>query len=218
MTGSIQGSAIDDSFESLSIAPGIGRRAAPPRVDHQHYVEAGDTRSAIDDRCYTEYGVVAHHGHTNKSTQPAKAKQTRRRSHQPSSSSSASRGKRRPSPSFCIRSKDGESVVMRNPFVQQRSSRARSIVSTAPSERSHETRDGKQASLPASTHSQPFKIRIRGKNGEECVKELRRPLYFASESAHAVGSQDTTAVNSESDTSDVRYWSADQLKHKNKCK
>ncbi|KAG9937449.1 hypothetical protein KCU98_g19740, partial [Aureobasidium melanogenum] len=108
MTGSIQGSAIDDSFETLTNAPDAwvsGRYAASPPVDYQHYVEPGDTRSAVDDRCSTEYGAVEHTRHFNKTAKPAKTDPKHRRSRQ-TSTKPPSHGKRRPSPSFRIRSKD----------------------------------------------------------------------------------------------------------------
>lgn len=57
MTPSVQASAIDDDFDfvpAFSYTP-----LSPPIVEHQQWVEPGDARSAIDDRCETEYGFVA---------------------------------------------------------------------------------------------------------------------------------------------------------------
>jgi len=121
MAGSVQGSAIDDSFETLTNAPDAwasGRNAAPMPVDYQHYVEPGDARSAVDDRCFTEYGAVEYPHHNNNMARPAaKSDQKRHRS------STKAQGKRRPSPSFRIRSKDGDSLVVSNPFVLRKTSR-----------------------------------------------------------------------------------------------
>lgn len=198
MTGSIQASAIDDSFETLTNAPDAwvsGRQAAPPPVDYQHYVEAGDERSAVDDRCFTEYGAVEFpHYATTANTTGQKRHSSRQTSSKPSS-----RGKRRPSPSFVIRGRNGESVVQSNPFMLRKSSRAHS---KAPS--SAKSEQAESDSNRSSTYAQPrtFKIRIRGKNGEEVIQEIRRPLHFASGS----GSRDTTAVAGDEEAAEVKYW------------
>ncbi|CAD0092150.1 unnamed protein product [Aureobasidium vineae] len=218
MTGSIQGSAIDDGFETLTNPPDAwvtGRYAIPPPVDYQHYVEPGDARSAVDDRCFTEYGAVEHAHHVNKTIKPAKPEQKRHRSRQ-ISTKSASHGKRRPSPSFRIRSKDGDSVVVSNPFVLRKPSRSQP---RPESEQSSQTDDQSQHSSTTISRSRAFQIRIRGKNGEEAIHEIKRPLHFASQS------QGTTLVGDESGREDVKYWSANQSssshkrdqKHNSKC-
>ncbi|CAD0112101.1 unnamed protein product [Aureobasidium uvarum] len=218
MTGSIQGSAIDDGFKTLTNAPDAwvtGRYAVPPPVDYQHYVEPGDTRSAVDDRCFTEYGAVENAHYDNKTTKPAKLEQKRHRSRQ-TSTNPASRGKRRPSPSFRIRSKDGDSLVVSNPFVLRKPSRPRP---RPESEQSSQTDDQSQYSSTTTARSRAFQIRIRGKNGEEAVHEIKRPLHFASQS------QGTTLVGGESGREDLKYWSANQSssshkrdrEHNSKC-
>ncbi|KAI4731826.1 hypothetical protein E4T49_00148 [Aureobasidium sp. EXF-10728] len=211
MTGSIEGSAIDDGFETLTNAPDAwitGRYTAPPFVDYQHYVEAGDARSAVDDRCFTEYGAVEHARHVNKTTKPAKTEQKRHRSRQ-TSTKPTSNGKRRPSPSFRIRSKDGDSLVVSNPFVLRKPSRPEP---RPESEQSSQTDDQSQYSSTTATRSRAFQIRIRGKNGEEAVHEIKRPLHFASQS------RGTTLVGDESGREHVKYWSANQSSSKHKSK
>ncbi|KAG9861689.1 WD40 repeat-like protein, partial [Aureobasidium melanogenum] len=209
MTGSTQGSAIDDSFETLTNAPDAwvsGRYAASPPVDYQHYVEPGDTRSAVDDRCSTEYGAVEHTRHVNRTAKPAKTDPKHRRSRQ-TSTKPPSHGKRRPSPSFRIRSKDGDSVVVSNPFVLRKPSRPQP---RRESESSSQTDDQSQYSSTTAAHSRTFQIRIRGKNGEEAIQEIKRPLYFASQSGDVRQSQATTLVGDESGRENVEYWAANQ--------
>lgn len=223
MTGSIQGSAIDDSFETLTNAPDAwisGRYDAPPPVDYQHYVEPGDARSAVDDRCFTEYGAVQHAPPVSNMIKPSKTDQKRHRSRQ-TSTKPAVHGKRRPSPSFRIRSKDGDSVTVSNPFVLRKPSRPR------PREDSEESSQTASQSQRSSTtaHSRAFQIRIRGKNGEEVVQDFARPLHFAPPSDEYRDSQATTAVGSKSDQGEVKYWSANQSSsshrrhqaHKSRC-
>ncbi|KAH0335671.1 WD40 repeat-like protein, partial [Aureobasidium melanogenum] len=223
MTGSIQGSAIDDSFETLTNAPDAwvsGRYAAPPPVDYQHYVEPGDTRSAVDDRCFTEYGAVEHTRYVSKTSRPSKPDLKHRRSRQ-TSTKPPSHGKRRPSPSFRIRSKDGDSVVVSNPFVLRKPSRPQP---RRESETSSQTDDRSHNSSTTAAHSRTFQIRIRGKNGEEAIQEIRRPLHFASQSGDVRESQVTTLVEDASGREDVKYWTANQAassqkhdqRHKNK--
>ncbi|KAH0278606.1 WD40 repeat-like protein, partial [Aureobasidium melanogenum] len=223
MTGSIQGSAIDDSFETLTNAPDAwvsGRYAAPPPVDYQHYVEPGDTRSAVDDRCFTEYGAVEHTRYVSKTSRPSKPDLKHRRSRQ-TSTKPPSHGKRRPSPSFRIRSKDGDSVVVSNPFVLRKPSRPQP---RRESETSSQTDDRSHNSSTTAAHSRTFQIRIRGKNGEEAIQEIRRPLHFASQSGDVRESQATTLVEDASGREDVKYWTANQAassqkhdqRHKNK--
>ncbi|KAH0366381.1 WD40 repeat-like protein, partial [Aureobasidium melanogenum] len=223
MTGSIQGSAIDDSFETLTNAPDAwvsGRYAAPPLVDYQHYVEPGDTRSAVDDRCFTEYGAVEHTRHVNKTTKPVKTDPKHRRSRQ-TSTKPPSHGKRRPSPSFRIRSKDGDSVVVSNPFVLRKPSRPQP---RREPETSSQTDDQSQHSSTTAAHSRTFQIRIRGKNGEEAIQEIKRPLHFAIQSGDIRESQATTLVGDDSCREDVKYWAANHSasnqkrdqRHKNK--
>lgn len=224
MTGSIQGSAIDDSFETLTNAPDAwvsGRYAAPPPVDYQHYVEPGDTRSAVDDRCFTEYGAVEHTRYVSKTSRPSKPDLKHRRSRQ-TSTKPPSHGKRRPSPSFRIRSKDGDSVVVSNPFVLRKPSRPQP---RRESETSSQTDGRSHNSTTTAAHSRIFQIRIRGKNGEEAIQEIRRPLHFASQSGDVRESQATTLVEDASGREDVKYWTANQAassqkhdqRHKNKC-
>ncbi|KAI5242670.1 hypothetical protein E4T43_04679 [Aureobasidium subglaciale] len=201
MAGSVQGSAIDDSFETLTNAPDAwvsGRYTAPPPVDYQHYVEPGDARSAVDDRCFTEYGAVEHAPYVNHVPRPVKADQKRHRSRQISSPKPAPPGrKRRPSPNLRIRSKDGESVVVSNPFVLRRPSRPQPDAAS-----SVQSEDGsEQSSSTTAARSRTFNIRIRGKNGEEAIQEIKRPLHFAS--------QEITVVGDESNSANVKYWSAD---------
>lgn len=209
MTGSIQGSAIDDSFETLTNASDAwvsGRYAGPPPVDYQHYVEPGDTRSAVDDRCFTEYGAVEHARPVNNMIKPSKTDQKRHRSRR-TSTKPAFHGKRRPSPSFHIRSKDGDSVTVNNPFVLRKPSRPRPREDSDVSSQA----DGQsQQSSTTAAHSRTFQIRIRGKNGEEVVQDLARPLHFALPSSGMRDSQATTAVGSKSDQEQVKYWSANQ--------
>ncbi|KAG9930975.1 hypothetical protein KCV02_g7890, partial [Aureobasidium melanogenum] len=209
MTGSTQGSAIDDSFETLTNAPDAwvsGRYAASPPVDYQHYVEPGDTRSAVDDRCSTEYGAVEHTRHVNRTTKPAKTDPKHRRSRQ-TSTKPPSHGKRRPSPSFRIRSKDGDSVVVSNPFVLRKPSHPQP---RRESELSSQTDDQSQYSSTTAAHSRTFQIRIRGKNGEEAIQEIKRPLYFASQPGDVRQSQATTLVADDSGRDNVEYWAANQ--------
>jgi hypothetical protein len=149
MAGSTQGSAIDDSFETLTNAPDAwvsGRYAAPPPVDYQHYVEPGDTRSAVDDRCFTEHGGAEYPRPISNTTKPSKTDQKRYRSRQPSTKP-ATQGKRRPSPSFRIRSRDGDSVVVNNPFVLRKPSRPQP---REDSEQSSETDSQSQRSIARS--------------------------------------------------------------------
>lgn len=224
MTGSIHGSAIDDSFETLTNAPDAwvsGRYAAPPPVDCQHYVEPGDTRSAVDDRSFTEHGAVEYTRLVNKPTKPTKTEPRHRRSRQ-TSSKPPSHGKRRPSPSFRIRSKDGDSVVVSNPFVLRKPSRPQP---RRDSESSSQTDDQSQYSSTTAPDSRTFQIRIRGKNGEEAIHEIKRPLYFASQSGHVRESQATTLVGDDLGHENLEYWAANQStssqnrdqKHKSKC-
>ncbi|CAD0100201.1 unnamed protein product [Aureobasidium mustum] len=208
MTGSIQGSAIDDSFETLTNAPDAwvsGRYAAAPPVDYQHYVEPGDTRSAVDDRCFTEHGAVEHTRYV-KTTKPAKADSKHRQSRQ-TSSKPPSHGKRRPSPSFRIRSKDGDSVVVSNPFVLRKPSRPQPRREAGSSS---QTDDQSQSSATTTARSRTFQIRIRGKNGKEAIHEIKRPLYFASQSGNVRESQATTLVGDDSGRENVEYWAANQ--------
>ncbi|KAI5204568.1 hypothetical protein E4T39_03511 [Aureobasidium subglaciale] len=204
MAGSVQGSAIDDSFETLTNAPDAwvsGRYAAPPPVDYQHYVEPGDARSAVDDRCFTEYGAVEHARHVSNITKPVKTDQKRHRSRQTSPTKpvltkpAPPGGKRRPSPNLRIRSKDGESVVVSNPFVLRRPSHPEPSEAT-----SVQSEVSSENSLTTAARSRTFNIRIRGKNGEEAIQEIKRPLYFAS--------QETAVVGDEFDSANVKYWSA----------
>ena len=198
MAGSVQGSAIDDSFETLTNAPDAwasGHNAAPIPVDYQHYVEPGDGRSAVDDRCFTEFGAVEYPHHNNNMTRPAEGDQKRHRS----STKTAAHGKRRPSPSFRIRSKDGDSVVVSNPFVLRKT--CRPPPSEAPSE---QTEEASQHSSSSAARSRTFQIRIRGKNGEEAIQEIKRPLHFASQSGRAR----TTVAGDQADAEEVKYWSA----------
>lgn len=224
MTGSIQGSAIDDGFETLTNAPDAwvsGRYAGLPPVDYQHYVEPGDTRSAVDDRCFTDYGAVEHVRHASNMIKPSKSDQTRHRSRQ-TSTKPVSHAKRRPSPSFRIRSKDGDSVVVNNPFVLRKPSRPRP---RGDSEESSQTDGESQRSSTADARSRTFQIRIRGKNGEEVIQNLERPLHFAPQSSGIRDSQATTAVGSKSGQAEVKYWSANQSSsshkriqtHKSQC-
>jgi hypothetical protein len=224
MAGSIQGSAIDDSFETLTNAPDAwnsGRFATAPPVDYQHYVEPGDTRSAVDDRCFTEFGAVEHTYPVSNMTKPSKTDQKRHRSRQ-TSTKPASHGKRRPSPSFRIRSKEGDSVVVSNPFVMRKPSRPHS---REDSEQSSETDIQSQRSSTSAARSRTYQIRIRGKNGEEVIQDMERPLHFAPRSSRARDSQATTAVGQDSDQKDVKYWSANQSssshtrdqRHNSKC-
>lgn len=224
MTGSIQGSAIDDGFETLTNAPDAwlsGRYAAPPAVDYQHYVEPGDTRSAVDDRSFTEHGAVEHTRHVNQPTMPTKTDPRHRRSRQ-TSCKPPSHGKRRPSPSFHIRSKEGDSVVVSNPFVQRKPSRPQP---RRESESSSQTDGQSQYSSTTAPDSRTFHIRIRGKNGEEAIHEIKRPLYFAFQSGDVRESQATTLVGDEPGRGNVKYWTANQSessqrcdqKHKNRC-
>jgi hypothetical protein len=220
MAGSTQGSAIDDSFETLTNAPDAwvsGRYAAPPPVDYQHYVELGDTRSAVDDRCPTEYGAVEHTRPISNTTKPSRTDSKRQRSRQPSTKP-ASHGKRRPSPSFRIRSRDGDSVVVNNPFVLRKPSRPQP---REDSEHSSQADSQSQRSSTTAAHYRTFQIRIRGKNGEEAIHDIKRSLHFASHR----DSQATTAVGDDSDREDVKYWSANQSssshkrdqRYKDKC-
>lgn len=224
MTGSVQGSAIDDSFETLTNAPDAwvtGRYAAPPPVDYQHYVEPGDARSAVDDRCSTEYGAVEHTHHVNNTTKSAKTDPKHRRSRQ-TSTKPPCQGKRRPSPSFRIRSKDGDSVVVSNPFVLRKPSRP---PSRREAESSSRTDHQSQYSSTTATHSRTFQIRIRGKNGEEAIHEIKRPLYFASQSGDVRDSQASTLVEDDSGREDVEYWATNRSassqkrdqRYQNKC-
>ena len=209
MTGSIQGSAIDDSFETLTNAPDAwvsGRYAAPPPVDYQHYVEPGDTRSAVDDRCFTQYGAVEHVRPVSNMIKSSKPDQKRYRSRQ-KPTKPASHGKRRPSPSFRIRSKDGDSVTVSNPFVLRKPSRPKS---REDSEASSQTDSQSQRSSTTAARSRTFQIRIKGKNGEEVIQDLERPLHFAPQSSGMRDSQATTAVGHISDQGVVKYWSANQ--------
>ncbi|KAG9994922.1 hypothetical protein KCU78_g18193, partial [Aureobasidium melanogenum] len=209
MTGSIQGSAIDDSFETLTNAPDAwvsGRYAASPPVDYQHYVEPGDTRSAVDDRCSTEYRAVEHTRHVNRTTKPAKTDPEHRRSRQ-TSTKPPSHGKRRPSPSFRIRSKDGDSLVLSNPFVLRKPSRPQP---RRESESSSQADDQSQHSSTTAAYSRTFQIRIRGKNGEEAIQEIKRPLYFAAQSGDVRQSRATTLVGDDSGRESVEYWAANQ--------
>ncbi|KAI5255162.1 hypothetical protein E4T42_01948 [Aureobasidium subglaciale] len=199
MAGSVQGPAIDDSFETLTNAPDAwvsGRYTAPPPVDYQHYVEPGDARSAVDDRCFTEYGAVEHAPYVNHVPKPVKTDQKRHRSRQITSPEPAlPGGKRRPSPNLRIRSKDGDSVVVSNPFVLRRPSRPQPDAAS-----SVQSEDGSEQSSTTAARSRTFNFRIRGKNGEEAIQEIKRPLRFAS--------QETTVVGDESDSASVKYWSA----------
>ncbi|KEQ74715.1 hypothetical protein M436DRAFT_71232 [Aureobasidium namibiae CBS 147.97] len=209
MTGSIQGSAIDDSFETLTNAPDAwvsGRYAGPPPVDYQHYVEPGDTRSAVDDRCFTEYGAVEHVHPVSNMIKPSKPGQKRHRSRQ-TSTKPASHGKRLPSPSFRIRSKDGDSVTLSNPFVLRKSSRPRPCEEA---EASSQTDSQSQRSSTTAARSRTFQIRIKGKNGEEVIQNLERPLHFAPQSSDMRDSQTTTAIEHISNQGVVKYWSANQ--------
>ncbi|THZ23170.1 hypothetical protein D6C91_03765 [Aureobasidium pullulans] len=200
MAGSVQGSAIDDSFETLTNAPDAwasDHNAAPIPVDYQHYVEPGDGRSAVDDRCFTEFGAVEYpHHNNNNMTRPAESDQKRHRS----STKTAAYGKRRPSPSFRIRSKDGDSVVVSNPFVLRKTCRPPPS-EAAPSE---QTEEASQHSSSSAARSRTFQIRIRGKNGEEAIQEIKRPLHFASQSGRAR----TTVAGDQADAEEVKYWSA----------
>ena len=224
MTGSIQGSAIDDSFETLTNAPDAwvsGRYAGTPPVDYQHYVEPGDTRSAVDDRCFTEYGAVQHVRPVSNMIKPSKTDQKRHRSRQ-TPTKPASHKKRRPSPSFHIRSKDGDSVTVNNPFVMRKPSRPRPHED---SEQSSQADGQSQQSSTTAARSRTFQIRIRGKNGEEVIQDLERPLHFALPSSGMRDSQATTAVGSKSGQGEVKYWSANQSSsshrrdqtHKSRC-
>ncbi|KAK6004610.1 hypothetical protein QM012_008472 [Aureobasidium pullulans] len=208
MTGSIQGSAIDDSFETLTNAPDAwlsGRYAAPPPFDYQHYVEPGDTRSAVDDRCFTEYGTVEHTRHVSKTTKPTKTDAKHRRSRQ-TSIQQPLHGKRRPSPSFRIRSKDGDSVVVSNPFVLRKPPRPQPHLGSGSSS---QTDEQSQYSSTTAARSRRFQIRIRGKNGEEAIHEIGRPLHFASHSSDARQSQATTLVGDDLGREDPQYWPTD---------
>ena len=201
MTGSVQESAIDDSFEGLTNAPDAwvsGPEFTPRPVDYQHFVELGDERSAVDDRCFTEYGVagIPSAQQHERSAHAARTTHPGHRSRRPSSKSS-SRGKRRPSPSFTIRSKDGQSVVRNNPFVLRRSTRSCSREPASNSD-NDDSESVNQHSV-RSSKSHAFKIRIKGKNGEEVVQDIRRPLVFTSSTVSRSGPGETTAVASESD-------------------
>jgi hypothetical protein len=223
MTGSTHGSAIDDGFETLTNAPdawATGRYAAPPRVDYQRYVEPGDTRTAVDDRCSTEYGAVEYARPVSNMPKPSKPDQKRHRSRQ-TSTKPVPHGKRRPSPSFRIRSKDGDSVVVSNPFVLRKPARPQP---REDSEQSSETESQSQQSSTTAARSRTFQIRIKGKNGEEAIHDIKRPLHFAPRSSRVHDSQATTAVGNESDR-EIKYWSANQSssvhkrdqRHKTKC-
>jgi hypothetical protein len=215
MTGSIHGSAIDDGFETLTNAPdawATGRYAAPPRVDYQRYVEPGDRRTAVDDRCSTEYGAVQYARPVSGMPKPSKPDQKRHRSRQ-ISTKPVPHGKRRPSPSFRIRSKDGDSVVVSNPFVLRKPSRPQPREN---SEQSSETDSQSQQSSTTAARSRAFHIRIRGKNGEEAIHDIKRPLHFAPRSTGVHDSRATTVVGHESDQEDVKYWSANRPPSSNK--
>ncbi|KAG9956783.1 WD40 repeat-like protein, partial [Aureobasidium melanogenum] len=67
-----------------------------------------------------------------------------------------------------------------------------------------------QYSSTTTARSRTFQIRIRGKNGEEAVQEIKRPLYFASQSGDVRESQATTLVGDDSGRQNVDYWAANQ--------
>ncbi|KAH0392360.1 hypothetical protein KCU89_g13543, partial [Aureobasidium melanogenum] len=78
------------------------------------------------------------------------------------------------------------------------------------SESSSQADDQSQYSSTTAAHSRTFQIRIRGKNGEEAIQEIKRPLYFASQSGDVRQSQATTLVGDDSCRENVEYWAANQ--------
>ncbi|KAF1346267.1 hypothetical protein BDV97DRAFT_372236 [Delphinella strobiligena] len=200
MPPSIQPSAIDDSFE---YTPTMSWTRPVQQVEYQHYVEPGDTRSAIDDRCKTEYGFVPDRPSfpvakdTNNLArnlgrsiieskkaaavvEPAKSKTVQVEAVKAQSTTPKPSSRPRPVHRYktiIIRGKDGQTDIRRNPFRIQRD-----VSKTRPQTPAPDSSKLEDKAIPSvaksSSSSGKQKVRIVGKDGQEKIMKLSMPLWY----------------------------------------
>ncbi|KAL1302996.1 hypothetical protein AAFC00_003312 [Neodothiora populina] len=198
MSWTIQPSAIDDGFDFI---PERSPQPLPRHVNYHHCAEPGDFRSAVDDRCKTDYDFVPDHGSYppreshNRASDPqlpnikisrsAKAiavtKSSKRSEMKPKEACKEpvkTKTKSKHHRGIVIRSQDGKTDFKRNPWtIASASVEAVDVASIPPLEKSVHDEEAK-VEVASSAGLRKRMIRIAARDGQEKWCDVPFPLHF----------------------------------------